>query len=61
MYVLYNYGYTCMHASVYTMKCMHASVYTMYVCMHVCIREGGSPSLFRDDTGVLGFWPFSGV
>ncbi len=25
------------------------------------IREGGSHSLFRDDTGFFGFWPFSGV
>ncbi len=25
------------------------------------IREGGSHSLYRDDTGFFGFWPFSGV
>ncbi len=25
------------------------------------IREGGSHSIFRDDTGFFGFWSFSGV
>ncbi len=35
-----------------------------YVCFHYLnhvVREGGSHSLFRDDTGFFGFWPFSGV